>query len=109
MAREKLCAVSEFPSDGRKLFKIGGKDIAVFLIDGKYYAINGKCTHMGGPLIKGKLEGKTINCPEHHAVYNLETGELLQQVGKLAGLLKKAKNAEVYPVEVDGDTLFISL
>lgn len=109
MVHEKLCAVSEFPSEGRQSFKINGKDIAVFLIDGKYYAIQRKCTHMGGSLLKGKLEGKTIKCPLHGAVYNLETGELLQQVGTLAGMLKKAKNAEVFNVAEENKQLFIEL
>jgi len=109
MVREKLCTVAEFPSAGRQTFKINGMDIAVFLIEGKYYAIQQKCTHMGGNLGKGKIEGKTIKCPLHGAVYNLETGALEQQVGKIAGMLKKAKDVVTYPIILEDQTLFIEL
>ena len=109
MVHEKLCGVSEFPTEGRQSFKINGKDIAVFFIDGKYYAIQRKCTHMGGNLLKGKLEGKTIKCPLHGAVYDLETGELRQQVGTLAGILKKAKNAEIFKIIEENGQLFIDI
>ena len=109
MAKRELCKVADFPKDGRGSFKIGEKSVAVFLIENNYYAISQKCTHMGGNLAKGKLNGKIIKCPLHGAEYSLETGELVQQVGKLAGMLKKAKNAEVYPISLENDILFVDL
>jgi 3-phenylpropionate/trans-cinnamate dioxygenase ferredoxin subunit len=109
MALQKLCDVAEFPAEGKKSFKVEGKDLAVFSIDENYYCIDGKCSHMGGSLIDGKLEGKWIKCPKHGAVFNLETGEVTEQVGKMFGILKKAKNMKTYPVQIQDDALFVEL
>src|SRR5271157_4946383 len=98
MQQEKLCDVAEFPADGKKLFNVGGKEIAVFFIEDNYYAIDAKCSHMGGALIDGKLDGKWIKCPKHGAVFNLETGDVTEPVAGMAGKLKKAKPMGVYPV-----------
>src|SRR5215471_2874597 len=39
------------------------------------FAMAGTCTHYGGPLAEGLLEGNTIRCPWHHARFNIQTGE----------------------------------
>lgn len=109
MTLEKICAVAEFSSSGRQAFKIGGKDVVVFIIDGSYHAIDRRCSHMGGDLSKGKLNGNTIKCPIHGAEFNIETGELVKQVGKMAGLVKKASNIKTYQIEVTNDELFIDI
>jgi len=109
MTLEKICAVAEFSPSGTQAFKISGKDVVVFMVDGTYHAIDRRCSHMGGDLSKGKLDGNTIKCPIHGAVFNIETGELVKQVGKMAGLVKKASNIKAYPVEVTNDELFIDI
>jgi len=45
-------------------------------IDGTFYAIGGECTHMGGPLGEGELEGTVVTCPWHSAEFDVTTGEL---------------------------------
>jgi nitrite reductase/ring-hydroxylating ferredoxin subunit len=107
MAETKLCAKNEIPNQGVKKFKIGALDIAVFNVDGEFFAINRKCTHMKGNLAKGKLDGKKIKCPLHGSVFSLETGELLGQPGTLAGWFKKAKNTKVYKVNIKDDILYL--
>jgi nitrite reductase/ring-hydroxylating ferredoxin subunit len=109
MGKQKICNVNEFPSDGRYSMKIENNDIAIFKIDDNYYAINRKCTHMGGNLAKGKLDGKTVTCPLHGAKYDLESGDLIHQVGTVAGLLKKAKNAQTYKVWVENNEIWIDI
>ena len=54
-----------------------GKRIAVFNVDGNYFAIDGECTHAGGPLSEGELNGTTVTCPWHGATFNVQTGEAL--------------------------------
>ncbi len=55
---------------------IGRHWVAVFNVDGEYYAIEDLCTHDGGPLAEGKLYGCEIECPRHGARFDLRTGEV---------------------------------
>ena len=60
-----------------KLVEVSGKKIALFNVEGSFYAIDDTCTHRGGPLSEGVLEGKQVTCPWHGAIYDVTTGEVL--------------------------------
>jgi nitrite reductase/ring-hydroxylating ferredoxin subunit len=53
-------------------------DAAVFNVAGRFCATQSKCTHRGGPLNEGKLEGSTGTCPWHGTQYNVCTGAVLR-------------------------------
>ena len=53
-------------------------DVAVFNVSGKFCATQAKCTHRGGPLNEGKLDGSTVTCPWHGTQYNVCTGAVLR-------------------------------
>ena len=57
--------------------EVGDRMIALFNVDGAYYAIDDTCTHRGGPLSEGVLEEKTVTCPWHGATFDVTTGEVL--------------------------------
>jgi 3-phenylpropionate/trans-cinnamate dioxygenase ferredoxin subunit len=63
----KVATRNELPPGGKKLVEIDGRAIAVFNVDGNYYAIDDVCTHDGGPLAEGELIGSEIECPRHGA------------------------------------------
>lgn len=65
------------PGDPPIIVEIRNKWVAVFNINGKYYAIEDVCTHDGGPLAEGHVEGCTIACPRHGAAFDLKTGKVL--------------------------------
>ena len=56
---------------------VEGTDIAVFNLDGRYYAIENVCTHDGGVLTGGEVDGTVIVCPRHGARFSIITGEVL--------------------------------
>ncbi len=60
-----------------KTVDAGGKKIAVFNVDGSFHAIDNTCTHRGGPLGEGSLDGKEVTCPWHGAVFDVTSGEVL--------------------------------
>ena len=64
------------PGQG-KLVEVSGKKIALFNVEGSFYAIDDTCTHRGGPLSEGVLEGKQVTCPWHGARYDVTTGAVL--------------------------------
>ncbi|MFQ6022836.1 MAG: Rieske (2Fe-2S) protein [Acidiferrobacterales bacterium] len=71
-----VAGVEELPSGTSRVVEIDGAIIAVFSLDGEYYAIEDVCTHDGGELASGTLEGEEITCPRHGARFNIKTGEV---------------------------------
>src|SRR5262245_26059141 len=53
-------------------------DAAVFNVGGRFCATQAKCTHRGGALSPGKLDGSTVTCPLHGSQFNVCTGEVLR-------------------------------
>jgi len=54
--------------------RVGDDAVLVARVGGRCFAICATCTHYGGPLAEGLLEGERVHCPWHHAVFNLKTG-----------------------------------
>jgi nitrite reductase/ring-hydroxylating ferredoxin subunit len=66
--------VEDFPPGKGNLVMVRDKPIALFQLDGQFYAINYICFHMGGPLGEGKVEGFVVNCPWHQWTFDVRTG-----------------------------------
>ncbi len=60
-----------------KSVDVDGARVAVFNLDGRYYAIEDVCTHDGGQLTGGSIEGSEIVCPRHGARFCIKTGAAL--------------------------------
>ncbi len=60
-----------------KSVDVDGAQIVVFNLDGEYYAIEDVCTHDGGQLTGGSIEGAEIVCPRHGARFCIRTGAAL--------------------------------
>ena len=61
------------PGHGKQV-EVNGKPIALFNVDGKFFAIANTCPHQGGPLGEGQLADKVVTCPWHGWKFNVETG-----------------------------------
>jgi 3-phenylpropionate/trans-cinnamate dioxygenase ferredoxin subunit len=56
---------------------VGGRSLCVgHMEDGSFGAIDNVCTHDGGVLGEGELEGSCVECPRHGARFDLRTGEV---------------------------------
>ena len=71
-----VAPVDDFPLGGSRVVDADDVMIAVFNLDGGYYAIEDVCTHDGGELASGEIEGEEIVCPRHGARFNIKTGEV---------------------------------
>ena len=80
--------------------ELGGQKIAVFNSGDGYYAISDTCTHRGGPLSEGHVEGAVVTCPWHGARFDLRTGNVLTPFGK---------DLSTYNVVIDGDDIKIQM
>ena len=63
----KVAEVTELDPGEGKTVEIEGVSLALFNVDGTYFAIANACTHVGGPLGEGALIGKEVTCPLHGA------------------------------------------
>ena len=72
-----VARVGEIPDGGVKVVRIEDQAIAVFRLGDEYYALDDVCTHDGGPLAEGIVEGDEIECPRHGARFNIKTGAVL--------------------------------
>jgi len=69
--------LDELPPGTHKVVDVDDVMIAVFNVDGKFYAIEDVCTHDGGILTGGPVNGCIITCPRHGATFDIRTGAAL--------------------------------
>ena len=99
---------SEIAEGTMKSYIVQGNNILVVNYKGNYYAIGGKCTHMGGDLSKSKLDGKIVTCPRHGSKFDITTGQSIS--GPKIGFLKlKTGNEPSYEVKIEGDTIKVNI
>jgi 3-phenylpropionate/trans-cinnamate dioxygenase ferredoxin subunit len=97
----KVSSRRELPEGGKKLAEVDGRPIALFNVDGKFYAIDDVCTHDGGPLAEGQLNGCEIMCPRHGARFDVRTGKAL--------CMPAVEPVAVHATEVRGDDIYVAL
>ena len=71
----KIAPLTDLPPGQMKLLSLAGVGLAVFNIDGRYYAIRNRCPHEGGPVATGPLQGTMITCPRHGWQFDVTTGQ----------------------------------
>lgn len=73
----RVASVTELENAGGVLGRTaGGIAIALFAVDGEYFATADRCTHGQGRLSEGYLEGHLIECPLHQGLFDIRTGEV---------------------------------
>ena len=75
MAYVKVATTDEVEPGKPKLVEVNGRKVALFNLDGTFYAIDDFCTHRGAPLSEGEVMGTDVQCPWHGAMFNITTGE----------------------------------
>lgn len=97
----KVADTDELRPGEKMLIEVDGHFIALINVDGNYYAIDDVCTHDGGPLAEGDLEGHQIICPRHGARFDVRTGEALS--------MPAFEPVPTYEVKVEGKDILIAL
>ena len=96
-----VAKVSDIPDPGKITVEVGDEMVVLLHIDGKFYCIDDVCTHDGGPLGEGELEGCQIACPRHGAKFDVRTGKALT--------MPATQDTRTHEVHVDGDTVSVKL
>lgn len=95
----KAALTSEIAAGEKKLVHVGDTWTLLVNLEGKYYAIDGKCSHASAVLSRGQLDGDELMCPLHKSVFNVRTGEVLTPPA--------SGNLKVYPVRIDGEDILV--
>ena len=137
MSRHVVAAVGEIASGGSKLVTVKGRDVALFNVDGKYFAFFNRCPHAGASLCGGKVvrrvevtepgtyrlapELAMLRCPWHGWQFDIRTGQAWcdpetikvrnypAAVEPGAQLAKGPYVAETFPVAVDQEYIVIEM
>jgi NAD(P)H-dependent nitrite reductase small subunit len=101
MAFTKAATVEDVTAGHGKQVMINGRPLALFNVDGNYYAIDDTCPHRGGPLSEGAVAGAEVICPWHSARFDLKTGQVLGPPAK--------SGVKAYPVRVAGNEIEVDV
>ncbi len=97
----KACNVTECPVGKVKGVQINGKRLFVANVNGSFYACSSRCTHVGGPLEEGRLEGKLLTCPWHGSRFDVTDGKVVQGPASIP--------IPTYKVEIKGTEIHIDV
>jgi 3-phenylpropionate/trans-cinnamate dioxygenase ferredoxin component len=102
--------------DGEMTVRIFGKrQVLIARIGDAYYAVDSRCTHMGGDLSQGTLAGTIVTCPRHGTQFDLRDGSVVHWtdwpnwISKLGKLIKPERPIKTYPVKLEGDTVLVEM
>ena len=95
----KVADTSDIQPSHMKEVQVDGESICIVNVKGKYYAIGNICTHEGGPLADGTLEGYEVECPWHGSKFDVRTGEVKEPPA--------SEPESVYQIKVDGNKILL--
>jgi nitrite reductase/ring-hydroxylating ferredoxin subunit len=97
----KIANVSDFDNLRFKKFSVLARNLAIFKdADGSFFATEISCKHQNWDLTTGCFDGDIVTCPRHNWVYNIRTGECLNQ---------DSTPLRHYGVKVEDDAIYITL
>jgi nitrite reductase/ring-hydroxylating ferredoxin subunit len=101
MAMTKVANVGDVPPGSGKVVNAGKVVLALFNIGGTFYALDNRCTHVGGPLGQGKVEGTRVTCPWHGSIFEITTGAVVGPPAR--------RPVATFRVKVDGSEVLVDL
>jgi nitrite reductase (NADH) small subunit len=89
------------PREGRPV-QLGGRELAIFNLGGRFLAIENRCPHKGGPLSDGIVTGCAVVCPLHAWKVRLDTGGV-ERPGSADACV------HTFPTRIEGDIVLVEL
>ena len=99
MSRSPVAYVRDIAPGTTLAVRVTEEAVLLCNVGGTIYAIEDVCTHDGGELDQGQLDGCRIECPRHGAFFDVTTGAALT--------LPAIVPVRTFPVQIDGDAIFI--
>ena len=95
------CKQDDVPEGQMKLVEVDEQLVILFQVDGKFYCIDDICTHDGGTLSDGDIEGCEIECPRHGAKFDIRSGKALT--------MPATQDTRSHEVKIVGDELAVKI
>jgi 3-phenylpropionate/trans-cinnamate dioxygenase ferredoxin component len=95
----KVAEIGDIQPTSMKAVEVAGEKICVANVKGTYYAIGNTCTHEGGPLNEGTLEGYEVECPWHGSKFDIRTGKVTRPPAN--------EPESTYEVKVEGNDILV--
>jgi 3-phenylpropionate/trans-cinnamate dioxygenase ferredoxin subunit len=96
-----VCKTTDIPDPGKATFKLDGQFVVIFHLEGEFYALDDRCTHDGGPLGEGIIDGYQIICPRHGARFDICTGQAMT--------MPAARATSAHEVKIEGDRVWVRI
>ena len=96
----KCAEVAEIPEEGVIALNVGGHSIALAKSNGKIFAVDNRCPHMGYPLNRGSVQDGILICHWHHAMFDLASGCTFHPF---------ADDVQAYPIDVRERSVYVNV
>jgi nitrite reductase (NADH) small subunit/3-phenylpropionate/trans-cinnamate dioxygenase ferredoxin subunit len=97
-----VAKVGDIPAGEGRNYPVNGRMIALFFVDGEYFAIDDACPHMGASLAGGYVENGAVMCPWHAWRFCVKDGSWLDSP-------KSKIRTGAYEVRIDGDDVQVKI
>jgi nitrite reductase/ring-hydroxylating ferredoxin subunit len=101
MSWQVACKPSDVPAGEAIVVELEDNFIAIYNVQGEYFATDDTCSHEEASLVDGFLEGELIECPLHGSQFNVKTGEVLSPPAVMP--------IRTYPTMLEGDAVLVDL
>ena len=104
----KITTIDNISIGEMKSFIIKDKEILIANVDGNFFAMDNRCSHMGGNLSEGSLDGDVVVCPRHGSRFNIRNGEAVKGP-KILVIRLSTKNLNTYPIKIQENDIMIEV
>jgi len=94
----RVAKTSELPPGEGRVVVVQGHPVALFNVDGRFYAVSNVCLHRGGPIGEGFLDDAVVTCPNHGWEYDVRTG---------TNLANPMARLRTFEVRIEGDDVLV--
>ena len=112
--RVRACAASELPPGEKVICQADGVSVGVFNVNGRFFALQNRCPHRGGPLCEGPVTGTTLQTDDFRYVYGRD-GEVVRcawhgwefEIATGRSLVDPHTRVKTFPVEVENGAVYV--
>jgi len=95
----KVAEIGDLSPGEMKQVQVGQVDLLLANVGGSFYVIGETCTHAGGVLSQGELDGEQVECPRHQAMFSVITGEAVSPPAD--------EGVNAYEVRISGQEILV--